>query len=82
MGYVMMPIKYQYVKYGNRKIYNRTLSRYETIVDIFLFIKNGYDVRITDSKTKNDITPQIVSLALAKNKPLSYEQACTFIREE
>lgn len=43
-------------RYQNRKLYDTESSRYVTLDDIALMIKNGEDVKVVDNKTKDDLT--------------------------
>lgn len=43
-------------RYQNRKLYNTESSRYVTLDDIAVMIKNGDDVKVIDNKSKEDLT--------------------------
>ncbi|NBO09949.1 MAG: hypothetical protein EBV30_11575 [Actinobacteria bacterium] len=47
-------------KYQNRKLYNRTANAYINSEELKQLIREGKDVVITDHKTKNDITAQVL----------------------
>jgi polyhydroxyalkanoate synthesis repressor PhaR len=48
-------------KYSNRRYYDTTQSRHLTLEEIRDRVREGYDVRVTDSKTSQDITPKILT---------------------
>jgi len=48
-------------KYPNRRYYDSTRSRHLTLDEIRSLIRDGYDLRITDSKTSDDITAQVLT---------------------
>ena len=48
-------------KYPNRRYYDTTRSRHLTLDEIRSLIRDGYDLRVTDSKTSVDITAQVLT---------------------
>lgn len=48
------------VKYSNRKIYDRTKSKYVNFADIETDIKNCRDVQIIDNATGKDVTKEVL----------------------
>ena len=48
-------------KYPNRRYYDATRSQHLTLEDIRDRIREGYEVRVTDSKTGADITAQVLT---------------------
>ncbi len=48
-------------KYPNRRYYDSTRSRHLTLDEIRTLIREGYDLRVTDSKTGQDITGQVLT---------------------
>ena len=48
-------------KYPNRRYYDATRSCHVTLEQIHGLIREGHEVRIIDSKTEQDITPQILA---------------------
>jgi polyhydroxyalkanoate synthesis repressor PhaR len=48
-------------KYPNRRYYDATHSRHLTLEEIRSLIREGYDIRVTDSKTGTDITAQVLT---------------------
>lgn len=55
-------------KYANRKLYDTTEKRYVTMDGLAALIKAGQEVRIIDNETEVDLTAQIVSQLLAREK--------------
>lgn len=55
------------VKYSNRKIYDRTKSKYVTFADIETDIKNCRDIQIVDNATGKDVTKEVL-LSLIGNR--------------
>ncbi|MBZ5646934.1 MAG: pesticin [Acidobacteriia bacterium] len=43
-------------KYGNRRLYDTSASRYINLDDIARLVRNGKDVRVIDAKTGDDLT--------------------------
>jgi polyhydroxyalkanoate synthesis repressor PhaR len=59
-------------KYGNRRLYDTTHSRYVNLDDIAAFIRKGKDVRVVDAKTGQDLTRVTLTQIItedAKDKP-------------
>jgi polyhydroxyalkanoate synthesis repressor PhaR len=59
-------------KYGNRRLYNTTGSRYVNLDDIAALIREGKDVKIVDAKTGQDLTRVTLTQIItedAKDKP-------------
>jgi len=48
-------------KYPNRRYYDTTRSRHLTMDEIHVLIRDGYDIQVTDSKTGEDITAQVLT---------------------
>jgi polyhydroxyalkanoate synthesis repressor PhaR len=48
-------------KYPNRRYYDATHSRHLTLDEIRSLIQEGYDIRVTDAKTGDDITAQLLT---------------------
>jgi polyhydroxyalkanoate synthesis repressor PhaR len=48
-------------KYPNRRYYDATHSRHLTLEEIRSLIRDGYDIKVTDSKTGADITAQVLT---------------------
>jgi polyhydroxyalkanoate synthesis repressor PhaR len=47
-------------KYPNRRYYDATRSRHLTLDEIHGLIRDGYEIKVTDSKTGADITAQVL----------------------
>src|ERR1700675_2617285 len=43
-------------KYGNRRLYDSSNSKYVNLEDIAAFIREGRDVKVVDAKTGQDLT--------------------------
>src|ERR1035437_7925721 len=59
-------------KYGNRRLYDTTGSRYVNLDDLAAHIRAGRDVRVVDAKTGQDLTRVILSQIItedARGKP-------------
>lgn len=48
-------------KYPNRRYYDATHSRHLTLEEIRTLISEGYDIKVTDSKSGADITAQVLT---------------------
>src|SRR5688572_29483844 len=48
-------------KYPNRRYYDATRSRHLTLEEIHSLIREGYGIRVTDSKTGADITAKVLA---------------------
>lgn len=48
-------------KYGNRRLYDTTSSRYVNIEDIARLIREGREIQVADARTGEDITRVILS---------------------
>lgn len=48
-------------KYPNRRYYDATRSRHLTLEEIRSLIREGHDIRVTDSKTEADITAKVLA---------------------
>ena len=63
------PVRFK--KYANRRLYNITESKYMTLNEIEGIIRQGYEIVVTDAKTKEDVTAFILTqiiLEQAKNR--------------
>ncbi|HXZ13473.1 MAG TPA: polyhydroxyalkanoate synthesis regulator DNA-binding domain-containing protein [Candidatus Sulfotelmatobacter sp.] len=59
-------------KYGNRRLYDTTHSRYVNLDDIAAFIRQGKDVKVLDAKSGRDLTRLTLTQIItedAKEKP-------------
>ena len=61
-------------KYPNRRLYDTEISRYITLDDVRKLVVNGIDIRVTDVKTEEDLTRnvllQIISEQEHEGKPI------------
>src|SRR3954469_4042640 len=48
-------------KYANRRYYDATHSRHLTLEEIRAMIQDGFDIRVIDAKTSDDITGQVLT---------------------
>ncbi|HWF19175.1 MAG TPA: polyhydroxyalkanoate synthesis regulator DNA-binding domain-containing protein [Verrucomicrobiae bacterium] len=48
-------------KYPNRRYYDVTRSQHLTLEDIRNLVREGHDIRVTDSKTSTDITAKVLA---------------------
>jgi polyhydroxyalkanoate synthesis repressor PhaR len=59
-------------KYGNRRLYDTSSSRYVNLDDIAAFIRQGKEVKVVDAKTGQDLTRITLTQVItedAKDKP-------------
>jgi len=59
-------------KYGNRRLYNTSTSRYINLDDLAALVRNGKDVQVIDAKTGEDLTRLTLTQIIAedvKNQP-------------
>lgn len=54
----------QIKKYGNRRFYLSSESRFITITDLARYVRSGTQVQVTDSDTEEDITSAILTQIL------------------
>jgi polyhydroxyalkanoate synthesis repressor PhaR len=55
------PKHLQIRKYPNRRYYDVTRSQHLTLEDIRSLVREGHDIRVTDSKTSTDITAKVLA---------------------
>jgi len=68
----MKPAPVVITKYGNRRLYDSSTSKYVNLDDIAGFIREGKDVQIVDAKTGQDLTRVTLTQIItedAKEKP-------------
>jgi polyhydroxyalkanoate synthesis repressor PhaR len=53
--------KLEIKKYPNRRYYDATHSRHLTLEEIRSLVQEGYDITVTDAKTGDDITAQVLT---------------------
>jgi polyhydroxyalkanoate synthesis repressor PhaR len=56
-------------KYPNRRYYDATRSRHVTLEEIHALIRDGYEVKICDSKTGEDITAKVLAQIILEQDP-------------
>src|SRR5579875_3310446 len=54
-------------KYENRRLYDSTNSRYVNLDDVAQLLKDGFDVRVVDAATGNDITRLILTQIIVED---------------
>ena len=52
----MKPARIVIRKYGNRRLYNTSASRYINLEELADLVRNGNDVQVVDAKTGEDLT--------------------------
>jgi polyhydroxyalkanoate synthesis regulator protein len=60
-----------FVKYGNRKIYDKTSKQYVKLEEIAQIVRTGHNIQVIDHKTKNDITYQVL-VSVLNSQLLTY----------
>ena len=55
-------------KYTNRRLYDATNSRHLTLDQLIEMIKDGHDVEVIDSKSKEDLTQSVLMHILVEDK--------------
>lgn len=53
-------------KYENRRLYDATNSRYVNLEEVAVFVQRGYDVRVIDAASGEDITRVILTQIIAE----------------
>lgn len=54
-------------KYENRRLYNSTDSRYVNLDEVADMVRNGYDVRVLDAATGEDLTRLILTQIIVEH---------------
>ena len=57
-------------KYQNRRYYDSTRSRHLSLQQIHRLIVEGYNVRVLDAKSDEDITPKVLTQILLEYEPV------------
>ncbi|HLJ45803.1 MAG TPA: polyhydroxyalkanoate synthesis regulator DNA-binding domain-containing protein [Bryobacteraceae bacterium] len=68
----MRPSKVVIRKYGNRRLYDTSASRYVNLDDVAVLIRKGIDVEVRDAKTGEDLTRVVLTQIIvedAKEQP-------------
>lgn len=55
-------------RYGNRRLYNTETKSYVTYQDIIAIVRSGYDVRVIDSATEEDVTKAVLIQAILEEE--------------
>ena len=62
MSSIVVTIK----KYGNRRLYDTSASRYVNLEELAGLIRDGTTVRVIDAKTEEDLTAQVLGEVVLK----------------
>ena len=54
-------------KYGNRRLYDTSASRYINLEDIAAMVRNGTEVQVLDAKTGEDLTRVTLTQVIVEN---------------
>jgi polyhydroxyalkanoate synthesis repressor PhaR len=60
-------------KYQNRRYYVSTRSRHLSLQQIHKLIIEGYNIRVLDAKTNEDITPKVLTQILLEYEPVKLD---------
>jgi polyhydroxyalkanoate synthesis repressor PhaR len=60
-------------KYQNRRYYDSTRSRHLSLQQIHKLIIEGYNIRVSDAKTKEDITAKVLTQILLEYEPVKLD---------
>ena len=60
-------------KYQNRRYYDRTRSGHLSLQQIHKLIIEGYNIRVLDAKTSEDITPKVLTQILLEYEPVKLD---------
>lgn len=56
-------------RYGNRRLYNTETKSYVNYKDLTKIVREGFDIKVIDSKTKEDVTkPVLIQMILEEEK--------------
>jgi polyhydroxyalkanoate synthesis repressor PhaR len=55
-------------KYGNRRLYDTESSRYITLDDLTVSIRDGAEVRVVDAKTNADLTQETLTQIIIEGR--------------
>ncbi len=55
-------------RYGNRRLYNTETKGYVTYQDIIAIVRSGYDVRVVDSASDEDVTKAVLIQAILEEE--------------
>lgn len=71
-----------YVKYPNRRLYDRHLSAYATLQEVRQVVESGEEICVTRKKDGTDITREILFAVLAAQDRLDIVTLLGLIRHE
>jgi polyhydroxyalkanoate synthesis repressor PhaR len=60
-------------KYGNRRLYDTSASRYINLEEIAAMVRNGTDVQVVDAKTGEDLTRATLMQVIAEDNRNEHE---------
>ena len=63
----MKPAKVIIKKYGNRRMYDTSGSRYINLDEVAALVRNGTEVQVLDAKTDEDLTRQTLTQIIAED---------------
>ena len=63
----MKPAKVVIKKYGNRRLYDTSASRYINLDEIAALVRDGTEVQVVDVKTGEDLTRVTLTQIIAEN---------------
>jgi polyhydroxyalkanoate synthesis repressor PhaR len=55
-------------RYGNRRLYNTETSSYVNYQDVIKLIRDGNDIQVIDSRTKQDVTKAVLMQAILEEE--------------
>jgi polyhydroxyalkanoate synthesis repressor PhaR len=64
-------------KYQNRRYYDSTRSRHLSLQQIHKLIIEGYNIRVLDAKTNEDITSKVLTQILLEYEPVKLDMFST-----
>jgi polyhydroxyalkanoate synthesis repressor PhaR len=56
-------------RYPNRRYYDSARSQHLTLEDIYRLVRDGYNVRVSDSKSGEDITARVLAQLILEQDP-------------
>ena len=67
------PLTLEIRKYQNRRYYDSTRSRHLSLQQIHKLIIEGYNIRVLDAKTNEDITSKVLTQILLEYEPVKLD---------
>lgn len=68
------------IRYGNRKYYDKSTSKYINLLDILLAVKNGHEILVR-TKDGRDRTARTITDAIAKYVTIPVDMARDLVQE-